>query len=235
MLPALTTGLTDRLTDRLTTGLTTRLISGVISGFTWALLPSAPVFAAPNAAGESGPPPPSAVLGGGIRLSAPFRAAHPAPGQVVVLQEQPLAQRELVLDRRNRHLTVLENGQKLRRFPVAVGRPGWETPVGRFAVIERVADPSWEHPATGETVPPGPANPLGSRWIGFHRDCLGRSGFNGREHLVVEGCVSAGFHGTPNRESVGLAVSHGCVRLFDEHVRELFELVELGTPVTVLP
>jgi lipoprotein-anchoring transpeptidase ErfK/SrfK len=47
--------------------------------------------------------------------------------------------------------------------------------------------------------------------------------------------VSSGFHGTPQRESVGRAVSHGCVRLFDEHVRELFELVELGTPVTVLP
>jgi L,D-transpeptidase ErfK/SrfK len=227
MLPALTTGLTDRLT--------TRLISGVISGLTWAVLPAAPVLATPNSAEESIPTPASAVLGGGIRLSAPFRAVPPAPEQVVVLPEQVPGQRELVLDRRNRHLTVLENGQKLRRFPVAVGRPGWETPVGRFAVIERVADPSWEHPATGERVPPGPANPLGSRWIGFHRDCLGRSGFNGREHLVVEGCVSAGFHGTPNRESVGLAVSHGCVRLFDEHVRELFELVELGTPVTVLP
>jgi L,D-transpeptidase ErfK/SrfK len=143
--------------------------------------------------------------------------------------------RELVLDRARRQLLVIEGGRELRRFPVAVGRPGWETPVGRFRVIERVADPVWEHPATGEKVPPGPANPLGSRWIGFHRDCLGRSGFNGREHLVVRGCVSAGFHGTPQRDSVGQAVSHGCVRLFDEHVRELFELVALGTPVTVLP
>lgn len=144
-------------------------------------------------------------------------------------------ERELVLDRSRRLLLVLERGRELRRFPVAVGRPGWETPVGRFRVIERVAEPTWEHPATGQRVPPGPANPLGSRWIGFHRDCLGRRGFNGREHLVVEGCVSAGFHGTPQRESVGQAVSHGCVRLFDEHVRDLFDLVVLGTPVTVLP
>jgi lipoprotein-anchoring transpeptidase ErfK/SrfK len=154
---------------------------------------------------------------------------------VAALLEQVPAQRELVLERRSRQLKVLENGQELRSFPVAVGRPGWETPVGRFEVIELVADPSWEHPATGEMVPPGPANPLGSRWIGFHRDCVGRSGFNGREHLVVEGCVSSGFHGTPNRDSVGQAVSHGCVRLFDEHVQELFQLVRLGTPVTVLP
>jgi lipoprotein-anchoring transpeptidase ErfK/SrfK len=130
---------------------------------------------------------------------------------------------------------VLEAGRELRRFPVAVGRPGWETPVGQFRVIELVADPIWEHPATGARVPPGPDNPLGSRWIGFHRDCRGRSGFNGVEVLTVEGCVSSGFHGTPQRESVGRAVSHGCVRLFDEHVRELFELVQMGTPVTVLP
>jgi lipoprotein-anchoring transpeptidase ErfK/SrfK len=47
--------------------------------------------------------------------------------------------------------------------------------------------------------------------------------------------VVAGFHGTPNRASVGRAASHGCVRLYDEHVRDLFDLVRVGTPVTVLP
>jgi L,D-transpeptidase ErfK/SrfK len=163
-----------------------------------------------------------------------------APGVPVRAAEtpDPIPQgdtRELVLHRGLRQLLVLERGEEVRRFPVAVGRPGWETPVGRFAVIELVADPIWEHPATGQQVPPGPSNPLGSRWIGFHRDCLGRAGFSGLEHLVVHGCVSSGFHGTPNRDSVGQAVSHGCVRLLDEHVRELFRLVRLGTPVTVLP
>jgi hypothetical protein len=53
--------------------------------------------------------------------------------------------------------------------------------------------------------------------------------------MVVHGCVVAGFHGTPNRASVGRAASHGCVRLYDEHVRDLFDLVSVGTPVTVLP
>ncbi|MFM7286210.1 MAG: L,D-transpeptidase [Cyanobium sp.] len=219
-------------------------MGGLVAGLAAALASPAPGFAAPTTAApttaalttaarttteDSAPHRQAAALGEVLGVRAPFRSDQTAPDPVAALQ------RELVLDRRNRHLTVLENGRQLRRFPVAVGRPGWETPVGRFAVIERVADPSWEHPATGETVPPGPANPLGSRWIGFHRDCLGRSGFNGREHLVVEGCVSSGFHGTPNRDSVGQAVSHGCVRLFDEHVQELFELVRLGTPVTVLP
>ena len=143
--------------------------------------------------------------------------------------------RELVLDRRRRLLLVIDSGQELRRFPVAVGRPGWETPVGQFEVIERVINPVWKHPATGQLVPAGPENPLGSRWIGFHRDCNGRRGFNGRSALTVKGCTTMGFHGTPNRRSVGQAVSHGCVRLYDEQVRELFELVSMGTPVIVLP
>jgi lipoprotein-anchoring transpeptidase ErfK/SrfK len=140
-----------------------------------------------------------------------------------------------VLDRRRRELVVIDRGMPLRRFPVAVGMPGWETPVGRFAVIEMRTDPVWEHPVSGLRIQPGPTTPLGSRWIGFHRDCQGRSGFNGQEHLVVQGCVVAGFHGTPNRASIGQAASHGCVRLYDEHVRDLFNLVRVGTPVTVLP
>jgi L,D-transpeptidase ErfK/SrfK len=210
--------------------------AAVVSGLASSLGAQAPLLAAPLATEQlsADSAPAAAVLGGDLSVRAPF-APEPAPAPVAVRLEQEAGQRELVLDRRRRELRVMENGQALRRFPVAVGRPGWETPVGRFAVIELVADPSWEHPATGETVPPGPANPLGSRWIGFHRDCQGRSGFNGREHLVVKGCVSSGFHGTPNRDSVGQAVSHGCVRLFDEHVQELFKLVRLGTPVTVLP
>jgi lipoprotein-anchoring transpeptidase ErfK/SrfK len=101
-------------------------------------------------------------------------------------------------------------------------------------VIERVVNPVWKHPATGQLVPAGPQNPLGSRWIGFYRDCRGHRGFNGRAGLAVQGCASTGFHGTPNRRSIGQAVSHGCVRLYDEQVRELFELVSMGTPVTVL-
>lgn len=154
---------------------------------------------------------------------------------LAVAAVEPSMQRRLVLDRRQRQLVVLDENQERKRFPVGVGRPGWETPVGQFSVIELAVDPTWEHPATGQRIPPGPTNPLGSRWIGFHRDCKGRAGFNGSEHLVVKGCVSAGFHGTPQRQSVGQAVSHGCVRLLDEHVRELFDLVEIGTPVTVLP
>jgi lipoprotein-anchoring transpeptidase ErfK/SrfK len=160
-------------------------------------------------------------------------AAMPEPAATPKEPASPPLQ--LILDRRKRLLKVMEGNRERRRFRVGVGMPGWETPVGSFSVIEKTAYPIWEHPAKGVRIPPGPTNPLGSRWIGFHRDCKGRRGFNGQEHLEVKGCVTSGFHGTPNRDSVGGAVSHGCVRLFDEDVKVLFELVQVGTPVTVLP
>jgi lipoprotein-anchoring transpeptidase ErfK/SrfK len=169
------------------------------------------------------PPGTTAVrLGPAVEPSAP--AANPAPTGV-----------SLVLDRRQRLLKVYEAGRELRRFPAAVGMAGWETPTGSFTVLEMRTDPIWEHPQSGKLYPPGAANPLGSRWIGFHRDCSGRRGWDGERMLDVKGCVVAGFHGTPHRWTVGRAVSHGCVRLYDEDVRELFDLVQVGTPVKVLP
>jgi lipoprotein-anchoring transpeptidase ErfK/SrfK len=171
------------------------------------------------------------------QLASPAMAWLPAAERSAQAEaaDAQRSQRELVLDRRRRQLVVLDNGLELRRFSVAVGKPGWETPVGHFQVIELVVDPIWVHPATGQAIPPGADNPLGSRWIGFYRDCKPRKGFNGNANLTTHGCVTAGFHGTPNRASVGRAVSHGCVRLLDEQAQDLFALVQLGTPVTVLP
>ncbi|WP_254947611.1 L,D-transpeptidase [Cyanobium sp. N.Huapi 1H5] len=170
-----------------------------------------------------------------MAAAADLEPAAATPGPAATPPEPTSPPLQLVLDRRKRLLKVMEGDRERRRFRVGVGMPGWETPVGSFSVIEKTAYPIWEHPAKGVRIPPGPTNPLGSRWIGFHRDCKGRRGFNGQEHLEVKGCVTSGFHGTPNRDSVGGAVSHGCVRLFDEDVKELFEMVQVGTPVTVLP
>ncbi len=143
---------------------------------------------------------------------------------------------QLVLDRRLRQLMVLRDGRLLRRYPAAVGTEGWETPAGRHQVLEKVANPHWEHPGDGHSVPPGRTNPLGSRWIGFYRSCEPRTNaWDGERYLTVDGCTVAGFHGTPHRWTVGRAVSHGCVRLYEESVQEVFDLVEVGTPVTVLP
>ncbi len=188
--------------------------------------------------GEAAAQPPAGGADPAAARLRPGPQAQPGSQGGTPLQPQAAStdpERRLVLDRHRRLLMVLENGQERHRYSVGVGMPGWETPVGQFKVIEKTANPVWEHPATGVKIKPGPDNPLGSRWIGFHRDCRGRKGFNGLEHLELKGCVIAGFHGTPNRASVGRAVSHGCVRLYDENVQELFDLVRIGTEVTVLP
>ena len=143
---------------------------------------------------------------------------------------------QLVLDRKHHQLLVLRDGRMTRRFPAAVGTKGWETPAGRFRVFEKVKEPVWTHPVSGDLVDAdSEGNPLGSRWIGFYRDCNGRSGWDGEQYLDINGCTVAGFHGTPFRWTVGRAVSHGCVRLYEENVQEVFDLVRVGTQVTVLP
>lgn len=118
-----------------------------------------------------------------------------------------------------RQLYVYRGETLIANYSVAVGREGWNTPTGEFVVFQKQIDPAWEHPFTGEVVPPGPDNPLGTRWIGFWSD----------------GENSIGFHGTPDESVIGTAVSHGCVRMRNEDVLALYEQVSVNTPVTVLP
>jgi lipoprotein-anchoring transpeptidase ErfK/SrfK len=107
-------------------------------------------------------------------------------------------------------------------FPIAVGREGLETPVGRFQVEEMIENPDYVKIASGvvvKRIPPGPTNPLGERWIGFtHGDGW-----------------TIGIHGTPNPELLGRAVSHGCVRMRNADVIGIYERVRIGTPVHVEP
>jgi len=123
----------------------------------------------------------------------------------------------LVLKLGERRVYVYQGNQMETSFPVAVGKPGWETPVGTYEVISMLQNPGWVSPFTGEEIPPGPDNPLGERWIGFWTD--------GQNFI--------GFHGTPTRHSVGQAASHGCVRMFNEDILQLYELVDMGTTVVV--
>jgi L,D-transpeptidase ErfK/SrfK len=171
-------------------------------------------------------------------LDDPDHPLRPLELQLAELPSKVVSRagRHLVLHRSRRQLLLIEQGRLLNRYPVAVGMTGWETPAGTFRVLNKVSDPSWAHPQTGEVVTgEDPKNPLGSRWIGFYKDCFGRKGFDGERMLDIKGCTTAGFHGTPHRWTIGHAVSHGCVRLFDEDIRDLFDRVRTGTPVTVLP
>jgi len=144
--------------------------------------------------------------------------------------------RHIVLLRERRRLLLLDNGDLRSAFPVAVGMKGWETPTGRFQVQQKIERPVWVHPVTGVRVEEqGPDNPLGSHWIAFQSDCKGRDAHDGESWITIKGCTTTGFHGTPHRWTVGRAISHGCVRLYNEDVRSLYRQVSLGTPVTVLP
>jgi hypothetical protein len=146
------------------------------------------------------------------------RALADASLHLPKVRESRLVSR-LVLKLSERRLYAYQGDREVAQYPVAVGRNDWETPTGEFTVLQRQPDPAWEHPFTGTVVPPGPDNPLGARWIGFWTD----------------GVNAIGFHGTPDEHLIGQAVSHGCVRMRNADVIDLYNRVAIGTPVIVLP
>ena len=154
--------------------------------------------------------------------SAASPAARPAvpPPRTAVLTSN----REILLEVGKRTISLVENGQVLGSWPVAVGDPATPTPTGRFAVRNKVVNPQYQSTKSGKNNPTiGPQGPLGDRWIGFHT--------TERDQF--------GIHGTPTAWEWTVrsraAVSHGCVRMLTPHVRELFEKVDVGTPVVVKP
>jgi len=121
-------------------------------------------------------------------------------------------QRQIVVSIPDRKLAVIEDGKALRVFAVAVGAAVSPSPAGEFRIVKRLSNPTYYH--TGVVIPPGPRNPIGSRWIG-----LDRKGY--------------GIHGTNAPESVGRAVSHGCIRLRNRDVEEFFAMVRVGDLVRI--
>jgi lipoprotein-anchoring transpeptidase ErfK/SrfK len=127
------------------------------------------------------------------------------------------AKTEVVVDLSDRRTYVYAGDEVIASYPIAVGKKGWETPTGSFQVIHMRHYPIWRHPITGKVFEAGTDSPLGDRWIGFWSD--------GRNEI--------GFHGTPDIDLVGTAVSHGCLRMRNVDVRLLYEQVNLGTTVLV--
>ena len=123
----------------------------------------------------------------------------------------------LVLKLRERRVYVYQNDRVQARYPVAIGKPGWETPVGNFKVLDMQKNPTWVSPFNGKVIGPGASNPLGVRWVGFWTD----------------GNNFIGFHGTTQENLIGQAVSHGCVRMRNKDIAALFEQVAVETPVIV--
>ena len=107
----------------------------------------------------------------------------------------------------------------VREYRIAVGAPAFPTPVGTFEIVTMQRNPWWYPPASDwakdeEPVPPGPGNPLGTRWMGLDRDDIG-------------------IHGTPDSGSIGGYASHGCIRMLIHQAEALFEKVAVGTPVRI--
>jgi len=125
-------------------------------------------------------------------------------------QDKPRPARRIIISIPDRKLAVMEAGRVLRVFPTAVGAPKSPSPSGAFKIVERIPDPTWY--TKGRIVPPGKANPLGTRWLG----------------LSIKGY---GIHGTNNPASIGHNASHGCIRMRNHDVEQLFEMVSVGDGV----
>lgn len=166
------------------------------------------------------------VLIGGVSLNfitpPTLQAATPqiTPANVRKSNTPPAVQlTRLEVDLSRRQVSLYRGNSRIKTYPIAVGRADWETPTGNFQVKQLLRNPKWIHPFTGKAIAGGsPDNPLGKYWIGFWTD--------GKNWI--------GFHGTPNPETVGKAASHGCLRMHNHHIQELFSYVSMGTPVNVV-
>lgn len=189
--------------------------------FFHSLLIPAVVALLPSLAGSAQAAPqelvPTAVS---LSSSTPLKPLELPPlGSVARYLPDTSAQLKIVLRLGERRVYLYEDEQVVVSYPVAVGKPGWETPTGSFKISHKVKNPVWESPFDrGVVIPPGPGNPLGDRLIVFAK--IGSKGF-------------VGFHGTPNESLIGQAVSHGCVRMKNNDIRALFEKIKVNTPVVV--
>jgi lipoprotein-anchoring transpeptidase ErfK/SrfK len=127
----------------------------------------------------------------------------------------------IVIDLSAYRLSLIRDGKTVMTFPVAVGQSAYPTPTGKWSVVQKQVNPTWLPPSSPwakglGSIPPGPGNPLGTRWIGTSAPAVG-------------------IHGTPADYSIGTAASHGCIRMHIPDVEKLYDQVEVGTEVDIVP
>jgi lipoprotein-anchoring transpeptidase ErfK/SrfK len=125
---------------------------------------------------------------------------------------KPVPRRRILVSIPDRKLAVMEGAKAIRIFRIAVGASASPTPVGSFEIETAVSDPTYFH--SGLVIPPGTDNPVGTRWMG-----LNQKGY--------------GIHGTNDPQSIGKAASHGCIRLRNQDVEQLFEMVRVRDAVEI--
>ena len=150
-------------------------------------------------------------------LTVPTRPAHPRWWTSTLKQRYGTY---LLVSRETFTLRLYKSLKLVKTYRIAVGRAGLETPAGEYTINDKQVNPSWHVPLSswagalaGQIIPPGPADPLKSRWLGF---------FDG-----------AGIHGTVDTWSIGTAASHGCIRMTIPDVEDLYPRVPLHTPIYV--
>jgi lipoprotein-anchoring transpeptidase ErfK/SrfK len=151
------------------------------------------------------------ATGNAVAQANPAQTLQPVSPAAQV-QAQPASGRLIVVSIPDRKLVLIEGGVAKRVYPVAVGKPSTPSPAGRFTIVRQVSNPTYSH--NGKVVPPGPRNPVGSRWMG-----LSAKGY--------------GIHGTNEPNSIGNAASHGCIRVGKADLQELYSLVAVGDAVEI--
>jgi len=162
----------------------------------------------------------------GVRaIVAALRTHRREPLRVRAVRVEPSVTRArygpIIVIRRESKRLFLYGGMRLRKIlGVATGQASYPTPLGRFHIVTMQRHPWWYPPdsdwARGQQpIPPGPGNPLGTRWMG-----LSASG--------------VGIHGTPDAASIGYSASHGCIRMHIRDAEWLFIRVRVGTPVFIV-
>jgi len=154
---------------------------------------------------------PRTLLVAALSLCATGAAAQSSPNPANSRGAQPT--RQIVVSFPDRKLALLEDDRVIKIYDVAVGAPVSPSPSGEFQIVQRLERPTYYKP--GVVIGPGVENPLGTRWIG----------------LSVKGL---GIHGTNRPDSVGKNASHGCIRLRNRDVEDLFARVKVGDRVSFI-
>lgn len=152
----------------------------------------------------------------------------PGRGTQLILPSRhllPDAPREgIVINLPEMRLYVFGDGpQYPQTFPIGVGREGLDTPVGQTKIVRKQENPVWrptarmrkEKPELPESIGPGPENPLGT-------------------HALYLGWPLYAIHGTNRPFGIGRRISSGCIRLYPERIKDLYKMIPVGTPVTVI-
>jgi lipoprotein-anchoring transpeptidase ErfK/SrfK len=164
-----------------------------------------------------------------VALQQNRRASLDVPAQITLPQVTADSISSIIVIRRDtkwlylyKQVTTEKPVTFVRRFEVATGQPIYPTPIGNFKIVVMERDPWWYPPpdapwAKGaKPIPPGPGNPLGTRWMGLS-------------------APGVGIHGTPDPASLGYSASHGCIRMFIPSAEWLFDHVQVGAPVIIVP